>query len=1084
MCPVVVSLDEADLLLKQPPERVHGILKEYSTIVEGVMKRTSGKVAWVCETEISCRFEVAAEAQDAALKMELRLRKCSIPATIAIGYGDLYGVTIRMKSKTSSYFGVSPVILACRDLIELGRALPLPVLCDESILGLLPNAANLLPIETATPRLGIKAFSVATLDEALFEVDSASEDNSDSRSVASGMSAMSGASYGAHDDDTVSVFGQVAPLVNHDISGARNDESVFLTFMNTVRQSLAPNSREQRSENLGVSMGSGLRGRRQQSQRRLLGGNDDSSNNRSGTSFAMDDVLDKSSRSAFSRMSMSRASVRPGAQASKLQRQRHKSIAMPPSLSPLIWNAWKQAEPDASNTVTAEKLWQVVAKLDLEITPERFYEVLQALDSDGSCSIALDDFAAAYRGPVLRGLVILQELKKSLNELAARNEADAIDYAVSVWRDFDPKGQSEVDAETAAEMLLTLNVEVEPHEVIYLVKELDAEGTALRMEDFVALFAPEVSSEDIDFYARRDAVERVMVSHAAPTVDVFSAHDAELAASLLSASMPTAKMSTAPTTTERRIYVTDAQSAEDNARVYAMRFYSMTAPMLFFYVLYIALEAPLACGLCHNKTFAGTFIVRKVSELCFDFLSILWVISKFYLPREVNGRTLVDKADIREAYVGTWEMYADVIAALPLDLAGITLHFVASSEVSDCTLELLRLNKLLYLYHLNSLFSWLASAVLQPSISRITLTIMWWIIVINFFGGAFLTILADVPDSDVVEMLGVERFFEADLVLIFSQAYNWSLFMMVGLSRGPFLSDSDSLVILSFLTVLAGVVSYSLIVSTIINALNVRDSTALFLERMEDVAGFVSYNRVPGETATELAGYYRHMFHSSGATALTYNPLADLPQELAIRIRVQQSLDILGRTSVFRGVCHHAAFMHELIDRLQPRVVMPGEWLVRRGEASTFMCCVSHGQLWVDVDRRNFQKGCTALSAGDFFGAVCLVHSINATSSVCCHDTRYANVFVLHKIEYQNVVRYFPEVVDVVEENVRALLRQSVIDDSNKFAKTRASISCDVEGAVDDYLALHAVSTSNVASIHRAVVDKISSTLSNPAMVK
>ena len=170
---------------------------------------------------------------------------------------------------------------------------------------------------------------------------------------------------------------------------------------------------------------------------------------------------------------------------------------------------------------------------------------------------------------------------------------------------------------------------------------------------------------------------------------------------------------------------------------------------------------------------------------------------------------------------------------------------------------------------------------------------------------------------------------------------------MVGLARGSSIPNSDALVLLSLVTVFAGVMAYSIIVATIVNAKNVRDSNAVYQERVEDIASFVSYTHMPADAADELFGFYRHMFISLGTTDLNYNPLHDLPQELAIKIQVQQATELLSQTLVFECVSSNVSFLTEIHARMYPRVLMPGEWLVRTGELANFMCVVTHGELRV-----------------------------------------------------------------------------------------------------------------------------------------
>eukprot|EP00760_Papus_ankaliazontas_P022991 PhM_4_TR19105/c0_g1_i2/m.28048 len=978
------------------PVNSRDMLVRYVKVVERAIRKQHGRVLWTCGAEIYCGLESFADAVKCVQAMVALFRRDDVfhvAPVLAVTTSPITLCSVPLHSKRPVLVGFADGVRRCRDLVAFARHQGMNALSDvepekdAKVVGTTPGAqiaVYALPIdaadlEHALQRHGSGLTARQTSSEPILPA------------IASPL------------DGVMISFGAELPPV-------ASPPSLSPSTQVLANPKLSPRSRSIFSEDNDTLFAP------LSSPSTYLNATDRGAHRRLSISVRSDtDALDA--------VDLSASGSRKNDTRSMMQRRKRNStngegarMCPLPDVPPHIWNLWRQSDLDGDGEIDAEEMWGLIGKLGLPLTPEKYYSVLQAVDTDGSLTISLQEFMDAYNSHVLGGLVLRANLQRAMTERTNEPTATALD----LWRSVDIDGNGCLSARDAVEVIAQLGVECQEKDVAYLINEFEHEDSLLRLEDFLTLFTPVLSREEEEFCERHDAVMRVMSA-----IEI------------------------------QRVYATPEQAEEHDAKVATTKLGNLVAPFMFIYILWIAFEVPLAAAMCSHEDFERSFLGRKIVEVCIDMLLITWVSLKFFMPRERHGRMLVQLRDIREEYIGSLEMCVDVVAAVPLDIISFGLP-------RSCYQELFRLNKLVMLYHLTPTFNRLTENLI-PQVARITETLMWWVILINTFASIFLIAMEDVGAEETLEVIGSKDFLHSSLPTIYTQAFDWALKTMIGLSRGPPINDSDALLTVSLLTVLAGVVTYSVIVARIINALNVRDSGALFQEHLEDLSGFISYSCLPDDIAAELRGYYTHMFTSSGATTLEHDPLSDLPRELRIRVDVQLSHDILAHIPIFRGVTDDVAFMHELVLTMKPRVVLPGEWLVRRGEPATYLCCVMHGSLWRDSDRSDVPT--QVLRHGDYFGGVALVHSINAAASVRCPPNKYANVYLLTKGDYASVVHYFPEVSPVVVENVRESLRW--------YVRHLRVGSDDIENEVDQYLACNAISASDVAAAHRTIIDRL-----------
>eukprot|EP00760_Papus_ankaliazontas_P033444 PhM_4_TR6334/c0_g1_i1/m.25900 len=1122
----------------------------YMKIVVAAVKKYLGVVIWVCGTEVVVVFrpsETDAQHALSSIVEQLNVRSVGLRPAVALTVGSLS--TVRISSYT---VGLCSVLERCRSLIRFGTERHISILVDESAYPFLPREVLTLLDLHATDELGHAAYLMEPTTEQPQEHQESSPDT-DEASCATGSVISSVAtrhlsfvaaaaqrvaaaappqqdhhymmpitldvpSHPALQSADVDV--QLTASVNQDFKQQHSGEYLYNETSNgsavgqqqyhdhngNPSNALTPQSSgsHEKEDETGLERTNSIFSviytsykKRQQhphAKRRssvmqsststraksVISSNDGAS---SVVGDDDDDTYDFDRK--FSIMMPQHTTtisdldhVDRGASLDPLMlplisTMNRKSVSLgaqpaPPGMPPDVWDVWRLLDTDGTGELDAEQTWNLLERLSIPMDPDKYYEFLQVTDVDGSCTVSVEEFITAYHGPVLGGLVLKAEITRTARSLYEHGR-DPFAEVLSEWRALDKDQTGVLAFADALDVLKKFDIDADIPRVAYLCREIEGienDSREINMESLVTLFVPELDPAEVDFRQRVETVTRVMSGQGS------------------------------------KLYTTDEQLNRDDATVLRQRYDAVTCPILFIYAVYTIMETPILIPLWDNQEVSSTMMERFLVYLVSNIIPMAWIASKFFMPRERSGVLLYKQHDIRQDYLFSTEAVVDALMILPTEIIPLAYSSIPWPE-------LFRVNKLLMLYHFGALFD-LLTARLNPTVTRLTKTALTWIILIQFCAAGFLLVVRGETDESMQGMMGEDntRFTELGVFDLYVQAFDFAAKTMVGLSRGEPVPPNDNQVLISLVTVLVGVMAYAVIVSTIATVLNVRDSAAIFTERMDELGGFFGYAKIPRDVQIEIFGYYAHVFATVGTTSTDDDPLSDLPSELRVRIRVQSAVNLLHRVYVFRDVINCYEFMHEVMNAVVQRTVMPGAWLSRHGDVCVEMVSVLHGELWRYVDERQVQY--QPLLPGDYFGDIGLLHNVRAVDDVQCHATRYANVLVLNKMDFGVVLHSFPEVhqrmTGTMRSRIHKMLRRqpSVPGDAlagggrkvSFFGTSGSSTSLhlgsggsssdsfdelvgsDGEGTwasdVDQWLTEHSVrEDSDVASIHRAWCDKL-----------
>ncbi len=173
------------------------------------------------------------------------------------------------------------------------------------------------------------------------------------------------------------------------------------------------------------------------------------------------------------------------------------------------------------------------------------------------------------------------------------------------------------------------------------------------------------------------------------------------------------------------------------------------------------------------------------------------------------------------------------------------------------------------------------------------------------------------------------------------------------------------------------------------------------------------------------ANSYGQMFSDAVITPEVYKNLeATLEvkqRELDVTPRLDLGLEpinLVGKVPLFKDLDMRR--LEAIAALLKPRLVIPGETVVARGDDGDAMYFISSGSLTVELEPEAVQLG-----SGDFFGELALVTNQPRTADV--RAAGFCELLMLSTTDFQTLLEANPETMQIVEEVAHERLGQDAV---------------------------------------------------------
>ncbi|NNM53929.1 MAG: cyclic nucleotide-binding domain-containing protein [Spirochaetales bacterium] len=248
-----------------------------------------------------------------------------------------------------------------------------------------------------------------------------------------------------------------------------------------------------------------------------------------------------------------------------------------------------------------------------------------------------------------------------------------------------------------------------------------------------------------------------------------------------------------------------------------------------------------------------------------------------------------------------------------------------------------------------------------------------------------------------------------DDVSLYLRALYWTVTTMTTIGYGDITPHGNSQILfVIFIEVFgAGMYGYVIgVVASLISNFDIAKNT--FQHKIDQVEAFLRYRKVPRHLQRRVREYFDYLWkfrrgHEEAQIADT------LPAQLWSDIGLHLNRDLLERVPLFQ----HApeAVLRQLILRLQPVILQPGDIVFEEGEIGLDMYFITKGS--VEVVSFDRKKSYAILQEGQYFGEIALLNSVPRTATIIARD--WCELYRIDKPTFDRVVERFPGFADEIQ---------------------------------------------------------------------
>ncbi|CAH8584302.1 unnamed protein product [Schistosoma margrebowiei] len=241
--------------------------------------------------------------------------------------------------------------------------------------------------------------------------------------------------------------------------------------------------------------------------------------------------------------------------------------------------------------------------------------------------------------------------------------------------------------------------------------------------------------------------------------------------------------------------------------------------------------------------------------------------------------------------------------------------------------------------------------------------------------------------------------------------------------RGENGSVSNLWLTFTIVSYLIGVFIFATIVGQVGNIITTRNAHRTEFEKILDNAkSYMRENSVNKDLQNRILRWYDYAWSKgSGRGGQDINSLGMLPDKLKTELALNVNLETLKKVTIFHEC--RPEFLHDIVLKMRPLVLTPGDLICRKGEIAREMFIIADGVLEVLSEENEVLS---TMGPGDFFGEIGVLNldGINRRTA----DVRavgYAELFVLARDDILKALKDHPEAELVIRKHAAKRLYES-----------------------------------------------------------
>lgn len=451
-------------------------------------------------------------------------------------------------------------------------------------------------------------------------------------------------------------------------------------------------------------------------------------------------------------------------------------------------------------------------------------------------------------------------------------------------------------------------------------------------------------------------------------------------------------------------------------------------------------------------------------DVVFDFVFVADTILRFYRPYvDANtGQIIMDPQLIRSKYIGSFTLYINAIACIPIIKLPISLLLNANQQTSLLTyFNVFRMIRVLHLpgqFQELKQFKERKGPVNEP-VFRMYIILFFMILFMCqcgclYFGLSTLLTVNDIcpaPDDFVDDVLGEELWVAQDTVttnvmdtrvckvepsiecedcpqtMFFTRSLYFLMQTIFTIGYGDTVVPSKSSIEMALGCVFMafGVVAYALTIANMTSVLANLDVVNMqFRHEMDTISHWMAFRSLPNQLKQQISTFFSYLSRSQHGV-LDQKLLGELPPRLRTEL-AESNIQLLTKVPFFNE-SRGEMFLSLAASALKRRVYTPGSFIIHQAEMQRDLVIIKSGK--ADILLEGVPDAVGSLLPGDFIGDYQLL--FGTVNQVSVRTVDYTEALVLAFPDFKEVMSH-PHNHEFAFAELGGTFRQSNDDGCNE----------------------------------------------------